>query len=185
MVRRLLGEPDLLLRNPHFPSAPQSRLYRLERIEEAERTEEFRAVAAAAARRSAAARAVALRRRREVLARIATEPIDVPRLSPEQLTALAVDHHTRLDGERARRRDEPAAAGGVEPARLARWKVDYLCHRLTRHGELLAGLQGATGRAAAEELLTRRICAAVSEAYPELAAECERRLRERGKGARS
>ncbi|MCD7437741.1 hypothetical protein K4B79_05830 [Streptomyces lincolnensis] len=69
LVRHLLGEPDLLRPHPHLRSAPQTRLYRLERVRAAERSGEFRAVWAAAARRSTAARAAAARRRRVVLRR--------------------------------------------------------------------------------------------------------------------
>ncbi|WP_206313033.1 hypothetical protein [Streptomyces sp. JB150] len=64
LVRRLLGEPDLLRPHPLFRTARQIRLYRVERVEAAERGDEFRAVAAAAARRTAEARTTALRRRR-------------------------------------------------------------------------------------------------------------------------
>ncbi|MEV6049777.1 hypothetical protein [Streptomyces sp. NPDC052107] len=185
MVRQLLGEPDLLRRNPHFASAPRTRLCRLDRVETAERSEEFRAVSAAAASRSAAARA-AFRRRREVLARIAAEPIDVPRLPARRLTEPAVEHRDRRDTERTyeRRRHapDPAAAPAADPHALDRWKVDHLRHRLTRYDELLGGLRGSTGRAAAEELLRRRLCAAVAEAYPDLAQECERQLGERESG---
>jgi hypothetical protein len=83
MIRQLLGEPDLLRSHPHFRSAPQTRLYGIERVEAAEQSEEFRGASAAAAR------AAALRRRREVLTRIAAEPIDVPQLASDRLTALA------------------------------------------------------------------------------------------------
>lgn len=183
MVRQLLGEPDLLRTNPHFRSAPQIRLYRIERIEAAERGEEFRAAAAAAARRSTAAKAAAQRRRREVLARIAAEPVEVPRLASDRLAALAVEHRNRRDEERAFDRldhvPDPATVGSAEPCALDRWKVNYLRHRLTRYDELLDGLYGSTGRAAAEDLLRRRVYAAISEAYPDLAQECERQLRER------
>ncbi|MGW1803822.1 hypothetical protein [Streptomyces sp. NPDC002078] len=186
MVRHLLGEPDLLRSNPHVDSAPRTRLYRLDRVETAEDSEEFRAVSAAAARRSAAARAAALRRRREVLARIAAEPIDVPRLTARRLAELAVEHRNRQGRERVyeRRRQapEPATAPPTDPHTLDRWKVDYLRHRLTRYDELLDGLRGSTGRAAAEELLRRRFYAAIAEAYPDLAQECERQAGERQSG---
>ncbi|WP_329351193.1 hypothetical protein OG226_36130 [Streptomyces sp. NBC_01261] len=173
MVRQLLGEPDLLRVNPHFRAAPRIRLYCVERVETAERSEEFRAVSAAAARRSAAARVAARRRRREVLARIAAEPIDVPRLAPQKLAALAVEHRDRRDGERAYEQLVPPPEGVVV---LDRWKVDYLLHRLARYDKLLNGLYGGAGRVAAEELLWRRVYAAITEAYPLLAQECERRL---------
>ncbi|MFE7270737.1 hypothetical protein [Streptomyces sp. NPDC057623] len=186
MVRQLLGEPDLLRTNPHLRSAPRTRLYSIERVQAVERSEEFRAAAAVAARRSAAARTAALRRRREVLARIAAEPIEVPGPAPDRLAALAVEHHNRLDEERALWRGghvaDPATVEGAEPRALDRWKVDYLRHRMARYDEILAELSGRTGRAAAEELLRRRVYAAISQAHPALARECERRLRERKRG---
>jgi hypothetical protein len=43
MVRRLLGAPDRLSVDPRARAAPPIRLYRLERVEAAERSEEFRA----------------------------------------------------------------------------------------------------------------------------------------------
>ncbi|MDO0915760.1 hypothetical protein QQM39_34535 [Streptomyces sp. DT2A-34] len=190
MVRQLLGEPDMLAGHPIFRSAPRTRLYRMERIEAAERSEEFRAIAAAAARRSGAARAAAARRRREVLARIAAEPMDVPQLAPDRLAALAVEHRNRQEEKRTSGRwqggrgrvAEPATVESAEPAALDRWKVDYLRHRLTRHHEILGELYGSTGRAAAEELLWHRVYAAISKAYPNLAQECERRVREQQRG---
>ncbi|WP_405971475.1 hypothetical protein OG496_17155 [Streptomyces sp. NBC_00988] len=182
MVRQLLGEPDLLRVNPHVRAAPRIRLYCVERVEAAERSEEFRAVSAAAARRSAATRVAARRRRREVLARIAAEPIDVPRLAPHRLAALAVEHRERRDEERAYERrglppdDTPVKGRTADAVALDRWKVDYLLHRLARYDELLNGLHGGAGRATAEELLRRRIHAAITEAYPFLAQECEHQL---------
>ncbi|MFF4059412.1 hypothetical protein ACFYZ8_27725 [Streptomyces sp. NPDC001668] len=126
-----------------------------------ERSEEFRAVAAVAARRSAAVREAVPRRRREVPARIAAEPIEVPVLAPDRLTEPAVEHRGN--------RGEPAGPW------LDRWKVDHLVHRPARYDGVLDELSGRTGRPAAEQLLRRRIHTAVSEAYPDLAQECERR----------
>ncbi|MFC8511862.1 hypothetical protein [Streptomyces sp. NPDC057257] len=197
MVRQLLGEPDLLRDNPYVRTGPQTRLYAVKRVEDAERSDEFRAASAAAARRSHAAQAAAQRRRREVLARVAAEPIDVPRIAPRRLARLAVEHRNRRDEERTAyayerwdRVSDPATDESADPdpdshpdshphpAALTRWKVDYLRHRLTRYHDLLDELFGRTGRAAAERLLRRRIYAAISEAYPDLAQECERRLLE-------
>lgn len=157
MIRRLLGEPDLRRDNPYVRTVPQTRLYRVERVAAAERGEEFRAAAAVAARRSGAVREAVLRRRREVLARIAAEPIEVPVLAPEHLTALAVEHRERL--------------GGSPESSLDRWKVAYLCHRLIRYDDVLDELSGRAGRTAAERLLRRRVRAAVAQAYPDLAEQ--------------
>ncbi|MDV9178168.1 hypothetical protein R6V09_49615, partial [Streptomyces sp. W16] len=126
------------------------------------------------------ARAAARRRRREVLARIAAEPIDVPRLAPHRLAGLAIEHHKERGRgyERWGPSPDPGTVESTDPAVLDRWKVEYLRHRLARYDELLNGL-GSAGRAAAEELLRRRLDAAIVEAYPLLAQECERQLPER------
>ncbi|MET9967545.1 hypothetical protein ABZZ80_16870, partial [Streptomyces sp. NPDC006356] len=129
-------------------------------------------------------------RRREVLARIAAEPIDVPQLAPARLASLAVEHRNRQEEKRALGRwqrgrghvAKPTTVENAEPAELDRWKVEYLRHRLTRHHEILGALYGSTGRAAAEELLWRRVYLAISEAYPNLAQEYESRPREQQRG---
>jgi hypothetical protein len=45
LVHRLLGPPDRLSSDPRIRAAPQVRLYRVERVEAAERGEEFRTMA--------------------------------------------------------------------------------------------------------------------------------------------
>ncbi|MFE5399015.1 hypothetical protein ACFQ9U_31210 [Streptomyces sp. NPDC056568] len=70
MVRRLLGEPDLLRSHPYLRSAPPTHLYAVDRVEAVERGAAFRAAAAAATRRSTAGRVAGRLRMREVRARL-------------------------------------------------------------------------------------------------------------------
>ncbi|MEU5340272.1 hypothetical protein AB0H18_05390 [Streptomyces sp. NPDC020766] len=202
-VRRLLGEPDRLSAHPRFRSAPWIRMYRVERVEAAERSAEFRSGAAFAARRSGAVRkavgrggqeAVA-RRRRKVLARILAEPIDVPRLDAGELARRAVEHRARRETQVTESITGTEGTAGIEGitgtteatgalgtpstdrASLDRWKIDYLRHRLSPYDELLEGLSRREERGRAAALLRRRIHAAIAEAYPELAEECERQAR--------
>ncbi|GHB44498.1 hypothetical protein GCM10010306_042620 [Streptomyces umbrinus] len=217
IVRRLLGEPDRLSAHPRFRSAPWTRMYRVERVEAAEQSEEFRSGAAFrsgvafAARRSGAVRKAAgrrgresvARRRREVLARILAEPIDVPRMDAGELARRAVEHRARREREAtsgtastANALDAPNTLSPprspnpprslnpphTDPASLDRWKVDYLRHRLSPYDELLEGLSSREGRGRAAALLRQRIHAAIAEAYPGLAAECERQVRDQQLG---
>ncbi|MGX1909150.1 hypothetical protein ACWIID_09835 [Streptomyces phaeochromogenes] len=194
--------------HPRFRSAPWTRMYRVERVEAAEQSAEFRSGAAFAARRSGAVRkavgrrgreAVA-RRRQEVLARILAEPIDVPRMDAGELAQRAVEHRARREAGAtagtANTAGTASTSGTAEAlgapstlspprtdrASLDRWKVDYLRYRLSPYDELLEGLSRREGRGRAAALLRQRIHAAIAEAYPELAEECERQVRGRQLG---
>ncbi|MEZ0064866.1 hypothetical protein ABIA32_000854 [Streptacidiphilus sp. MAP12-20] len=183
MVAKLLGAPDKTVRNPHFHGAAPSRLYAVARVEAAEATDAFAALASAASRRASCSRAAAERRRRAVLAEVAGLCIRVPRLAPDCLTSRAVAHRNHRDAQRACRRVEhrpaPASVDAAEPGALRRWQVNYLRHALTDYDAVLDGLAGTAGRAEAELLLRRRVYEAIGAAYPHLAAECRRQLNER------
>ncbi|MGA6222597.1 hypothetical protein ACPESV_19975, partial [Streptomyces umbrinus] len=143
------------------------------------------------------------RRRREVLARILAEPIDVPRMDAGELARRAVEHRARREREATAGTASTANALGApstlspprspnpprslnpphtDPASLDRWKVDYLRHRLSPYDELLEGLSSREGRGRAAALLRQRIHAAIAEAYPELVEECERQVRDQQLG---
>lgn len=183
MVAKLLGAPDLTVRNPRFRGAAPSRLYSAARVEAAEATDAFAALASAASRRAACSRAASERRRRAVLAEVEGLHIRVPRLTPECLTRRAVAHRNQRDAQRACRRGDhlplPARVDAAEPGALRRWQVNYLRHALTDYDAVLDGLHGTTGRAEAEHLLRRRVYEAIGAAYPHLAPECRRQLNER------
>ncbi|MEU1405135.1 hypothetical protein ABZ471_22730 [Streptomyces sp. NPDC005728] len=129
LVRRLLGEPDLLRDNPYTASAPRTRLYRVERVEAAEQSAEFRAVAAAVVRRSVAARAV-VRRRREVRARLAAEQRaaggDMPESSPrsdsgaESRPSSSADEAVSRPPRVGEAETRPARAAGAAEIRVRR-----------------------------------------------------------------
>ncbi|RAG87140.1 hypothetical protein DN069_02870 [Streptacidiphilus pinicola] len=183
MVPKLLGAPDLTVRNPRFRGAAPSRLYSAARVEAAEATDAFAALAGAASRRAACSRAASERRRRAVLAEVEGLCIRVPRLAPECLTRRAVAHRNQRDAQRACRRGDhrplPARVDAAEPGALRRWQVNYLRHALTDYDAVLDGLHGSTGRAEAEQLLRRRVYEAIGTAYPHLVTECRRQLNER------
>ncbi|MEU9285321.1 hypothetical protein AB0D57_11485 [Streptomyces sp. NPDC048275] len=171
IVHRLLGAPDRLGCHPRSRTAPYTRFYRVERVEEAERSWGFRAVTEteAASERSKQVPGAVERRRMEVLERIRVEPTGVPRLDPGKLALRAVGHRARREAEwgrlkgaegedsgrsraAAQRRDSSGAgdlvpygrpsSGTGDRTSLAPWKVDYLRHRLIHYEQLLDGLPG-------------------------------------------
>ncbi|MEU6377909.1 hypothetical protein [Streptomyces sp. NPDC046909] len=162
LVHRLLGPPDRLSIDPRVRTAPAVRLYRVERVEAAERSHEFR-------------------QRAEALERIRTEPIDVPRLDPGKLALRAVGHRAREELRQGRTGDEvctgrPRDRVSRDRASLDPWKVGYLRERVSSAYDLLLAAPTRPGNPdqAAHGLLQQRICDAIAEAYPALAEECAR-----------
>ncbi|UGY90749.1 hypothetical protein [Streptomyces gobiensis] len=171
LIRELLGEPDR--------SQPVV-LYLTPRVEEAERDGAFQRARELSVRRSAALRRAATRRRQSALEAIRTVPLELPRLSPDELARRAVEHRNLLDAQRACNHwghtPAPASVESTLPAVLVRWKVDYLRHLLARHRVLLEALPPGASRPEGTRLLRERTYAAIAAAYPELALECRRQL---------
>lgn len=164
MIRDLLDPPDEIRPNPVIRTRAPMRMYRLSRVADIEKGETFRVRGEIAAEQRAACVARLARRREEVLALARDAVLTVPEHPPERLKELAIEH------ERSRPVDEP---------RLHRWQVDYLRSRLPTPEELLASVDGRPGRRDALVLLRRRIAEAIGAAYPWLAREAARGLRER------
>ncbi|WP_285666097.1 hypothetical protein [Actinorhabdospora filicis] len=164
MIRDLLDPPDQVRPNPVIRTRAPMRMYRLSRVAAVEKGEAFRTRGEAAAEQRARSAARLARGREAALALAREAVLDLPEHPPERLTALAVEH------ERSRPLDE---------ARLHRWQVDYLRSRLPRPEELLAVLDGRPGKREALGLLRRRVAEAIGAAYPWLAREAARGLRER------
>jgi len=173
MVRDLLGEPDELRPNPVYRSAAPMRLWALARAAAAEEDPAFAQRQASSRRRSAASAAVAARKRAELLARTA----EVPVIARERLIGKACASYNAF---RAGRDDDYTPATPTSgPQFLGRITVNYLRHELTGYEARLAALFGSVGRAAAESVIRERVYEAIACAYPELAAEGSRQLRER------
>ncbi|MGK5530918.1 hypothetical protein [Streptomyces sp. URMC 129] len=169
LMRAFLGGPDV--------TAPEA-LYLASRVGEAERRPDFVAARELRRRRAEALRAATARRRAEALEAIRTAPVELPRLSPAELTERAVRHRNLRDAERAAlswgHRPSPATAGSASPAELARWKVEFLRDTVAPLVLLLEALPPGASRAEGRRLLTGRIYGAIAAAYPALARECRR-----------
>lgn len=67
LIKRLLGDPDKLVPNPHYRAAPKMKLYTKRRIEEAEQSEAFLKFQAGAPRRAESAKTQQQQRRQALI----------------------------------------------------------------------------------------------------------------------
>jgi hypothetical protein len=196
MVKRLLGEPDKTAKNPHYSSAPRTRLYALDRIQQVEADPEWRDKIAArreVRRAKDAARCEEWDRyqkqcRAELERFLETVTVVVfdRDLNREQLLRFGHQHAHELATSRGyvpRMTEEQAA-------------VNYLRHQCSDYEETLAHDYRTTYAPRApkrtrKELetmppdrgpslyreISRKVFLAIAEAYPWLADECDRQFR--------
>lgn len=169
MVRELLGRPDVRGWGLRQVARVPVELYQLARVEAVERASVSRGAAG-----RVPAHVMAQRRREAVLATLRVEPIRVPMLPRAELERRAVRYRRQVVRE-----GEGEGCGD-----LVRWQVGYLRQALRSYDALLDGLFPVTARVEAERLLRHRVYRAIAQAYPWLADECRRRLREGGRGRR-
>ncbi|GAA3874496.1 hypothetical protein [Streptomyces sedi] len=178
LVRSFLGEPDR--RSP-------VELYLSDRVRRTEELPEFLAARELRRRRASAQRDAQARRRAEGLAAIREARLALPRLADAELAERAVAHRNLWDASRAAlswgHRPRAVSVAELEPAELARWKVEWLLQQLAPHAELLHALPPGESRAEGRQLLTGRCRDAIARAYPALRAECEARRAADGDGA--
>jgi hypothetical protein len=176
MVRDLLGEPDKRRPNPFFRSGAPMGLWLAARVAAAEADPAFGERKAKAGQRSAASSGVAARKRADLVALAASVPVEVPRLPRDALVRRAcASYNAWHEGGLGHEPATPAS----DPAFLARIMVNCLRHELSGYEVQLDALLGRVGRAAAGQVIRGRVYAAIGEAYPYLAAECARQLRDR------
>jgi hypothetical protein len=173
MVRDLLGAPDDHRANPRYRSAAPMGLWAPERVAAAEAEPTFAQRQASSRRRSAVSAGAAARKRQDLLAQAARVPVRVPLIDRERLTRRTCASYNALHGWRIGR---IPATPDSDPRFLERITVNYLRHELSGYEGRLAGLFRKVGRAEAEAVIRERVYGAISEAYPELAAECARQL---------
>jgi hypothetical protein len=168
MTRDLLGKEDLQRRNPFYRAAAPVRLWALERVLAAESTGEFTERQTSAARRRSAARTAGQVRASKLRDWAATVPISVDSVSEDTVVSAAIAWYNDSSD-----RFEPAGPW-CDEAFLARITVNFLRHMATPYDREMSVCRGKPGVRQAQSTLRGRVLAAISEAHPGLAAECER-----------
>jgi hypothetical protein len=174
-VRTLLGEPDLLVDNPHYRSAAKMRLYALARVEAVEASPAWQDTERARHARKAAAAKATQTKRAALLQEVAALDILVSVLPEAELTARACAHYNAMQEDRERW-DRPPATPESHPDFLRRITVNMLRHRYSSYERRLEDVYGKVGVREAYALLNQKVYDAIAHAYPALAEECAAQL---------
>ncbi len=170
LVKRLIGEPDQLQVNPCYRSGPKMKLYKTQRVEEAETLEEFvEAQKGKRGRQAAAQKALATKRRR-IEEYVAAVKVEVPALSEDELIRRACDNYNWHKSDN----NDNWASPSSDPEFLERICVNYLRHCLTEYEAHLAEIAGKVGVRDAYLEIKTKVLKAIAEKYDWLWLECSR-----------
>lgn len=172
LLRKWLGEPDLLTDNPHYKSGPPMRLHRIGKILLLRSVPKVEADLAKVAdqreARSASARAAAARKRDAWIA--AFDKVEVRYRFPKTYAKV----EAAAMGREGMGQKSWAA---VDIGTRVRWTVNMLRHEFTDYDQILA-LDLPPGRAGevCYRAVKTRILGKIAETYPELADEAHRQM---------
>lgn len=175
MVRELLGEPDARPPNRNYPDRAPLRLYNLERVEEAERTDAFFELLDQSEARKDAVQKGKDAQRVRTLAEVEALDIQVPVLELEDLVVRSIERYNAWVYEQGE--DRPGITLRSTGEDVMRVVVHYLRFTTPGYQELRAKLLHRTGAREARRRLNERMFQAIAEAYPDLEEECERQNR--------
>lgn len=175
MVRELLGEPDARPPNLSYPDRAPLRLYDLERVEEAERTDAFFELLDQSEARKDAAQKGKEAQRVRTLAEVEALDVRLSRMELEDLIVESIERYNAWVNEQED--DRPHVTLGSPLEDLMRVMVHYLRFTLPGYRELHTSLLRRTGAQKARRRLNERVFQAIAETYPELETECARQNR--------
>ena len=103
LIERFMPAPDETRPNPKYQKAAPMKLYRLDRIERLEASQEFQDDLTKAAKRKESSRKVAERKRKETLEWAdSVPPPTLPERTEEELVELAVNHYNTFWASRGK-----------------------------------------------------------------------------------
>jgi len=175
MINRLLGNADLIVKNPYYSKAPEMKLYLIERVNGIENSEIFSELKKRSMKRSESMKKVARMKEKELLGYIDSIKIEVKEMNIEKIKKLAINEYNDHQDETGHF-ENIIIKGRIDIAFLNRIMVNYIRHNLTSYENLLEELKNKVGKDKAYMKLKKKILEKIAEVYPMLKDECNRQM---------
>lgn len=175
LIKQFLGEPDETPPNPKYANASPMCLYRLNRVQDVEKTGAFQEARRKAESRRANGRNAAEKKRQALLDQVQNLEIDVPIYPMDELLIQARQHYDERQCAMEFRNgiERTRAYADSDPEFLYRIAVNFLRHECTHYERWLVDVTSQVGADAARLEIKLRVLEEIARHYPELAAECD------------
>jgi ribosome-associated protein YbcJ (S4-like RNA binding protein) len=170
LIKKHLGEPDLLKTNPHYKSGSQMKLFLLERVIQVENSKEFQVDFEKSKRRRIAALNMIKTKTENLIHNINNIEIMVEKIDFYKLLKDTIDQYN------SRNIFSWINEKTLDTKTKNRLMVNYIRHHLTSYESFLDTFNCQVGKLKAYKTLNRRIYDKISEVYPTLKMECSNQL---------
>ncbi len=172
-IKNFLGEPDRLVKNPHYRSAAKMKLYSLDRVLSVESSAQFqnwqRNNAARRQKLKSSTLKAMEKRRQELLQFVDALEIEIPLFEKNKLRKLAIEAYNSLWESRGRYKKFATLSASDDF--LDRISANYLRHECSEYEQQIDRMFGKVGNEAAYHRLKQRILEKIGEQYPFLKEE--------------
>jgi ribosome-associated protein YbcJ (S4-like RNA binding protein) len=170
LIKKHLGEPDLLKTNPHYKSGSQMKLFLLERVIQVENSKEFQVDFEKSKRRRIAALNMIKTKTENLIHNINNIEIMVEKIDFYKLLKDTIDQYN------SRNIFSWINEKTLDNKTKNRLIVNYIRHHLTSYELFLDDITCRVGKLKAYKTLNRRIYDKIAEVYPLLKMECSNQL---------
>jgi hypothetical protein len=170
MINRFLPKPDKIKRNPYYKCVAPMKLYEKAKVEEIEKTEQFKKAYEKAQQRRKSCKKAIETKRDKLMSYVESINVDIPEKDINVVRKNAIDSYN--DWQFSRMDSSFFASESSDPDFLDRITVNYLRHEMTQYERQLYMIKGKTGKVKAYSKLKRKILDAIAQVYPDLALEC-------------
>jgi hypothetical protein len=170
MIKKHLGEPDLLKTNPNYKSGAQMKLFLLERVRQVENSKEFQVDFEKSKKRRIAALNMTKTKTDNLIHNINNLEIVVEKIGFYKLLKATIDHYN------SRNIFSCINENTLDTKTKNRLMVNYIRHHLTSYESFLDDINCQVGKLKAYKTLNRKLYDKISEVYPTLKMECSNQL---------
>jgi hypothetical protein len=170
LIKKHLGEPDLLKSNPHYKGGSQMKLFLLERVIKVENSKEFQVDFEKSKKRRSGAIKMVKTKTDNLIDHINNLEIVVEKIDLHKLLNATINQYN------SRNVFSWMNEKTLDIKTKNRLMVNYIRHHLTSYESFLDDINFQVGKLKAYKTLNRRIYDKIAEVYPLLKIECSNQL---------
>lgn len=177
-IRLFLGEHDKEGKNPYYASASPTKLFLIKRVEEKEKTKDFKEFKNKNENRKNGSEKATKTKKKKIVEFLNNLNIDVKKQDFSIIKNQAIKSYNEFKAYMSFEIgfDFQEASHNSDKQFLNRIIVNYLRHNLSEYDYRLGEIFGKVGKQEAYKLLNKKIYGKISEVYPQLKQECLNQL---------